>query len=326
MSEKNKQIIYRGTINIGDIEINCAVNEDGKRIISQTALNKAFSRPDGGAGKLPVIIDLKALEPFISAEVKGRAINLIQVEDMKGFEAELLPEICEIWLKARDASVLTEKQLITAQKADIIMRALSKIGIIALIDEATGYQYNRKKDALRLLLEKYISEGLQKWLKRFPDKFFEELDRLYKNEKTTSRARPQYYGLFINTHIYEPLEDGYVKSELNELNIDDEGKRKARFHQWLTDFGLNQLTLQIGRVMGIMEDSKTLDECKLRLARQKGLTIVEEDLFGTHEKIAKQPKEKKVLNLDLANAKEQLIPKHFETAMDKIASTIKIKA
>ncbi len=276
MSENKKSLVYRGIIKIGDIEILCAVNEDGVRVISQTALNKAFDRPDGGSRGLPRIIELKALEPFISADVLARANRLIQVEDIKGFEAELLPDICEIWLEARDAGVLKDKQIDTAKKAEIIMRALSKVGIIALIDEATGFQYNRKKDALRLLLEQYIAEGLQKWLKRFPDKFFEELDKLYGNEKTTSRKRPQYYGIFINKYIYEPIEKGYVKSELNKKNINDDGTRKAQFHRWLTDFGNNQLTIQIGRVMGIMEISDTLKEFDKHAKRQKGLAVQEE--------------------------------------------------
>ena len=291
MDEKKKGLIYRGIIKIGDIEINCAVNESGTRLISQYSVNKAFDRGAGGSKNLPRIIELKALEPFIDKDLMARATNLIQLEDMKCFEAELIPDICEVWLKARDAGVLKGKQLETATKADIIMRALSRIGIIALIDEATGYQYNRKKDALRLLLEQYIAEGLQKWLKRFPDKFFEELDRLYQNEKTTSRARPQYYGLFINSYVYEPIEEGYVKMELDKKNILDDKKRKTQFHRWLTEFGVNQLTLQIGRVMGIMEDSKNLEECKFRLARQKGLTIIEENLFGSEEKIIKKPKQ-----------------------------------
>jgi hypothetical protein len=238
---------------------------------------------------------------------------------VSGYKATLLTRLCKLYLQARREGVLDRQQIDTAKQAEILLGAIADIGITALVDEATGFQYDRKKDALRLLLEKYIAEGLQKWLKRFPDKFFEELDRLYKNEKTTSRARPQYYGLFINSYIYEPLEDGYVKNELNELNIDDEGKRKARFHQWLTDFGLNQLTLQIGRVMGIMEDSKTLDECKLRLARQKGLTVLEEDLFGETERIIKKSVKDKILIMPKNNP-------NFETAMDKIASTVKVKA
>lgn len=280
MKEKKKNKVYRGSLKIGDIEISCAVNEDGIRVISQTALNKAFDRPEGGSRNLPRIIEIKALEPFISEDVRARANHLIEVEDIKGFEAELLPDICEIWLKARDADKLTERQLMTAQKAEIIMRALSKVGIIALIDEATGYQFNRRYDALRMLLEQYVAEGIQKWLKRFPDRFFEQLDRLYEQEKkTTSRTRPPYYGKFINEYIYKPIEDGYVKMELNKKNIKSDGKRIGRFHQWLTpDFGVNQLTIQIGRVMGVMEISPNLRKFKESIARQQGLSI-QSDLF-----------------------------------------------
>jgi hypothetical protein len=64
-------------------------------------------------------------------------------------------------------------------------------------DEATGFQRDRKHDALRLLLWKYIAEGLQKWLNTVPDSFFLELDKLYNNEPTASHKRPQYYGHFI---------------------------------------------------------------------------------------------------------------------------------
>jgi len=70
------------------------------------------------------------------------------------------------------------------------MEAFAKIGIVALVDEEIGYQLDRKHDALRLLLNKYIAEGLQKWLHTFPDTFFAELDRLYGNSKTGPRSRP----------------------------------------------------------------------------------------------------------------------------------------
>jgi hypothetical protein len=114
---------------------------------------------------------------------------------------------------------------------------------------------------------------MQKWVRRFPDKFFEELDKIYDNPKTTSRTRPQYYGKFINTYIYNPIEEGYVKEKLDELNITSEGKRKARFHQWLTEFGANQLTIQIGRVMALLEISPNLSRFKDNIRRQQGLSI-----------------------------------------------------
>ncbi|WP_238099251.1 P63C domain-containing protein [Sulfurospirillum diekertiae] len=114
---------------------------------------------------------------------------------------------------------------------------------------------------------------MQKWVKRFPDEFFLLLDKIYVNPATSSRNRPKYYGKFINKYIYEPIERGYLKSKLDELNINDDKTRKARFHQWLTDFGASQLTLQLGKVMSMLEFSPNLDKFKENIRRQQGLTI-----------------------------------------------------
>ena len=153
------------------------------------------------------------------------------------------------------------------------MTAFAKVGIIALIDEATGYQYDRTNDALRLLLSKYVAKGLQKWLKIFPDAFFAQLDKLYHNAPTTPKSRPQYYGKFINRYVYNPIENGYVKAELDRLNITDEGKRIARFHQWLTDEGKTILTLQIGKVQGLMEVCTDIEYFKNVVKNQKNISI-----------------------------------------------------
>ena len=127
-----------------------------------------------------------------------------------GIRAELLHEICGVFLSARRKGELHVSQEHLAMQAEILMEAFAKVGIVALVDEATGYQRDRSHDALRLLLSKYIAEGLQKWLKTFPDAFFAELDRLYDND-TSHGKRPQYYGRFINKCVYDPLENGYVK-------------------------------------------------------------------------------------------------------------------
>jgi len=242
---------------------------------------------------LPLFLASKTLFPLIKSDLL-ELITPIEFLDgdniKKGYKAEILPKICSLYLEARREHLLQTGQKKLAIQAEILLSAIANIGIIALIDEATGFQYNKKNDALRFLLQQYIEEGLQKWLKRFDDEFFEELDRLYENEKTTSRARPQYYGLFINSYVYNPIEQGWVKSRLNELNITDEGKGIARFHQWLSKLGISQLEKQIYRVLGIMEACDSLSECKLKLARQNGLTIIEENLFGSEEKIIKKPK------------------------------------
>jgi hypothetical protein len=116
-----------------------------------------------------------------------------------------------------------------------------------------------------------------------PKPLFLRVGRLYHNPKTTARKRPQYYGHVINKYIYEPLEEGYVKQGLDRKNITDTGKRRARFHQWLTDFGVQQLNIQLGRTLGIMEISPNLRRFKENATRQSGLNAVQLLLFEDDE-------------------------------------------
>jgi len=179
----------------------------------------------GGGDRLAHFVAQKTLSPYVSSELKGVTEGPLLFRTDKGaqaygYDATVLADICEAILSARTDGVLSKQQ---------------------------------KHIALRLLLERYIADGLQKWIHTFPDSFFAELDRLYDNAPTTARSRPQYYGRFINKYVYDPIEHGYVKAELDKLNITDEGKRRAKFHQWLTSEGRTILTRQIGKVEGMME-------------------------------------------------------------------------
>ncbi len=282
--------LYSGILPIGDVELDCAVLEDGTRVLSERAVHRAFGSKRGGShwkrmkeseggANLPSFLSATNLAPFLPASLADDLIEPTRYRltaggsIANGMKAELLPDICGVWLAARRADELHPSQEHLAKQAETLMEAFAKVGIIALIDEATGYQHDRAHDALRLLLSKYIAEGLQKWIHTFPDTFFAELDRLYGNPKTSPRSRPQYYGKFINRYIYDPIENGYVKAELDKLNITDEGKRKARFHQWLTDEGRTILIRQIGRVEGIMEMCDDIEHFKKIAARQKSISV-----------------------------------------------------
>lgn len=282
--------LYSGVLPIGEVELDCAVLEDGTRVLSERAVHRAFGSKRGGShwkrmkaneggANLPSFLSATNLAPFIPAALVSDLIEPIRYRvgtggsPANGIKAELLPDICGVWLAARRDDKLLPSQEHLAKQAEVLMEAFAKVGIIALIDEATGYQHDRAHDALRLLLGKYIAEGLQKWLHTFPDTFFAELDRLYGNPKTSPRSRPQYYGRFINKYVYDPIENGYVKAELDKLNITDEGKRRARFHQWLTDEGRTILTRQIGRVEGIMEMCSDIEHFKTVARRQKSITV-----------------------------------------------------
>ncbi len=281
---------YSGTLPIGDIELDCAVLEDGTRVLSERAVHRAFGSKRGGShwkrvkeneggANLPSFLSANNLAPFISPDLTADLVEPMRYRVTaggtvaNGIKAERLPEICGVWLAARREDELHPSQEHLAKQAEVLMEAFAKVGIIALVDEATGYQLDRKHDALRLLLNKYIADGLQKWLHTFPDTFFAELDRLYGNPKTSARSRPQYYGRFINRYIYDPIENGYVKAELDKLNITDEGKRRARFHQWLTDEGRTILVRQIGRVEGVMEMCEDIEHFKKVAARQKTISV-----------------------------------------------------
>lgn len=276
---------YSGTLPIGNVEIDCAVLDDGTRILSATSVFDAFGRSRKGMNsrleidgtKIPPFLAAKSLEPYITQEVMGwtNPVDYMDGNQPKaGYKAGLLPVMCKIYLDARrDKAITRESQLKLADQAEILLTAFAQVGIDALIDEATGYQYNRSHNALRILLEQYIAEGMQKWVKTFPDSFFDQLDKLYDNQPTTSQKRPQYYGHFINRYIYKPIEHGYVKEALDKLNITDEGKRKARFHQWLSDDGRQVLSRQLGRTEMLMEMCDDIEGFKKAAQKQKDISI-----------------------------------------------------
>ncbi|MFT8736805.1 MAG: P63C domain-containing protein [Zymomonas mobilis] len=287
--QKFLDAVYSGKLPIGDVELDCVVLDGGVRVLSERAVHRAFgskrggshwkrTKQLGGGASLPSFLSAKNYSDFISKELETALENPILYRTTggatpaNGIRAELLPEICGVFLAARRANKLHPSQEHLAIQAEVLMEAFAKVGIIALVDEATGYQRDRSHDALRLLLSKYIAEGLQKWIKTFPDSFFAELDRLYDND-TSHGKRPQYYGKFINKYVYDQIENGYVKRELDKLNITDTGKRTARFHQWLSENGRGMLIHQLGRVQGLMEMCANIDEFKIAAKKQKNISI-----------------------------------------------------
>ena len=178
---------YRGEVVIGDIKIPCAVLDNGKRVISETGITKAILGTRSGASRklkseankdgalLPVFWAPQRLKPIVSSELGGKPLEQIIYKDgnrkVVGYGAEILPTVCDIWLKAREAGVLQKQQLPKAMKAEVLMRGLARVGVIALIDEATGYQATRDRQALQKILEDFIAKELQPWVKTFPDEF-----------------------------------------------------------------------------------------------------------------------------------------------------------
>ena len=244
MTDKILRATHSSVVKIGNFEIPCHVLEDGGRILSTRGIMKSLGRTWRGrkysGTQYPVFLEAKNLNEFISNDL-ATVSNPIRFYPKtgylsEGYNAEILPIVCETYLKARDAGALTQQQMNIAHNCDILIRGLSRVGIIALIDEATGYQEVRDKLALQKILELYIAKELRPWIKTFPDEFYENLFRLRGWQyKPLSVKRPIVVGKITNDLIYKRLAPGILK-ELREITPRDEkGRTKHRYFQRLTE-------------------------------------------------------------------------------------------
>lgn len=252
----------KGPLKIYDIEVDAYVLEDGTPVLNKGKMMKALGRPWKGTSRTdkPNFVGAKNLQPFISNELIQRLEGIDFVDGKKiisGYHADILALVCNVYLEARQAGVLTSRQLPTAQKCEILMRSFAKVGITALIYEQLGFERYKHPDALRMLIESYLAEEVRKWSKEFPDELFRQMDRIYGNEKTTSNNRPRYYAKFIRKYIYEPIEKGMVLARLDEKNpVVNKQYRKDRHHSHLSELiGLNALRAQIWQVVGVLKTS-----------------------------------------------------------------------
>src|SRR5690606_27075157 len=91
-----------------------------------------------------------------------------------GLPATCLPDICDVWITADEAGILRKPQKRIAAAARGLVRAFAKTGIVALVDEATGYQEFRDKNELQAILAAYLAEELLPWAQRFPLSYYKE--------------------------------------------------------------------------------------------------------------------------------------------------------
>ena len=270
---------FSGALELGDISIPCAVLTNGSRILSENGIANALLGGRSGASKrkkkaasqagthLPIFAAPRQLEPFISKELLDGPLVPIRYRDGRsisiGYDARILRAVCEIWLAARAAGALQDQQLDKAQRAELLMRALADVGIVALVDEATGYQQFRARDELQKILAAYIAPELLPWAKRFPDSFYGELHRVWGwKYEVGSKNRTAYIGKLTNNLIYEQLPAGVLDELKNKNPVDPKTKRrKTHHHRILTEnIGHPHLEKQIVSVTTLLRISDDRQE------------------------------------------------------------------
>lgn len=258
-------------LKIGNAEIECYVLDDGSRVITQAAMmtaigrNRRISKKPGEDESLPTILRAQALRPFLTDEFieEARPIAFVKPEGVRayGYSAEVLPQLCEAWLEARAAGALVESQQPIARAAELIVRGLARVGIIALVDEATGYQDVRSRDALAKILEAYVAKELRPWVKTFDVAFYQEIFRLRGLDfDPTTVKRPGYFGHLTNNVVYRRVAPG-VFDELKAQRAKDEKKKRAHLHRQLTaEVGHPKLREHIASVTTVMKLSSDWDD------------------------------------------------------------------
>lgn len=267
------QATHDGTLKIGEIEIPCAVLEDKRRVLTQSGVMTALGRARQAKGRgyydgdvnLPAFLTAKNLKPFISNDlyVTSSQIAFRRKGGGKafGYPAELLPKVCAVFDDADQANALSVNQKHIAVRARILLRGFAQVGIVALVDEATGYQEDREKDELHKLLAIYLSAERLQWAKRFPDEFYRQVYRLKGWPWPNGGRRTPLVGKITNELVYEKLPPG-VLGELRVRNpIEVNGRRRWKHHQFLSeDIGQPDLRDHLLQVIAIMRGSRSWHE------------------------------------------------------------------
>lgn len=252
-------------IKIAGIEVPCYVLDDNRRVISSVGMLGTLNIARGGSMKrgmsrLDLFVSGKLIKPYISNDLHERVRNPLKFRVGRvvayGFDSDTLIEIAEAVIHADIDGVLQTQQSAIAFQCRVITASLTRVGLIALIDEATGYQTRRDSDELQRILEAYILPEHRPWTSTIPPDFTKELYRVYGWKRTPDNRGPRYAGVLIRQLIYEKLPKP-VLPELDARNpANAKHQRKHKHHQLLTEkIGLEHFKAQVVSVMTLLRAS-----------------------------------------------------------------------
>ncbi len=276
---------FEGEFLIDGNVVSCAVLRDERRVITQTTFLKALGRsrsPKAGTGvlstvdQLPVFLQAKALKSFINKEleVSTKPIFFRTRSGKKGvgYDATLINKVADVYLAYGEHCLIEKgsvpkryKKMVFA--ANAIKNAFAETGVIALIDEATGYQDVRNRMALQEVFEAVLQRELAAWAKRFPDEFYKQIYRLRGWEWRGRHINPpQVVAHYTNDFIYDRIAPGLRQELISRMPKSESGNNKGRLHQLFTDdIGHPLLAQHVHMVTMFMKAANTWDDFKVNL-------------------------------------------------------------
>jgi hypothetical protein len=269
-----------GVLPIGEAELPVFVLDNGQRVISRTGATGLLTDRKGG-GNLHSYLKVAALDTYLPEDLSGLSIEFeiphVTNKKVGGFSAETFIEICRGYVRALSDGVLdTDRQREIAIKASMFLASCAKVGLIALIDEATGYQYDRAADALQVKLKAFLAEEMREWEKTFPNDLWVEFGRLT-NWKGSITQRPKYWGHLVTELVYGYLDPDVLKWLKENHPQPRHGKN---WHQWMNaQYGLQKLVQHIYTLIGIGKACYNMRELKEKMAELYGKHAVQLTLY-----------------------------------------------
>lgn len=268
--------LLEGEVSLGGIKIPCAVLDNGKRVLSTRGVSRSFgSRKTGtdatgtGAPQPPPFLTSQAIKPFLSEELIALLNSPIEYKPQKGrsaygYDCMIFPLICKAIIAADRADALKTQQKPLAIAAHAMLDGLIGVAMVSLIDEATGYQEYRARDALAVILEQFIGKSLAKWVRTFDSDFYRLIFKLHGwTGDHLAQNKPPLVGKITKDIVYSRLAPAVLeeleRKNPREINSKNKLRRKNKHHQWLSHHGHPKLREHVAMVIGLMKISPDWD-------------------------------------------------------------------
>lgn len=277
-------------LRIGGIDLACYVlNDPGHtRVFSQGGLLQAIGLANRG-GELKRYLDHLGAKSSLAPEVIEALENPMTFRPpgggrlANGFRVELLIDLCNFILERRLSWPLPTHYQHTAIRAETIVKAVAKTGIIALVDEATGYD-EKRSETLQHILNQYLRQELAAWSRRFPTEFYKQIFRLRNWEWSGARFKtPGVVAHYTKDLIYARLAPSILTQLETRNPITTTGRRRFKHHQFLSDeVGIPALDQHLFTIISFMRAAESwpqlismVDRALPRLDESMQLDLIE---------------------------------------------------
>ena len=259
--------IRQGSLVIGETAFDCYVLDDKRRFINKRAMAKALGMKSEGGNVFLRTLSRKGLGSVIPDSLREKIDNPLIFKPLNGdpahgYEATVLIDVCDaIWTAKKEGKLAASQENLGIQ-SEIIIRSAAKLGIISLIDEATGYIDDKEKDEYQKKWKEFLQDEFAQWNKEFPEQWLDMWYRLYNIKRISKTKHPRFFAKLTRKYIYAPLanSNGAILERLDEKNpvVYKNGGRRYKMFQFLSEeVGLPAFRAHLWQVIGIGQSSRS---------------------------------------------------------------------